>query len=137
MGVLREAEIAKSLLEQRRLREEFFDRRILGEPTWDLLLDLYVAEHERIGISISSACLASCVPSSTALRNIDKLVDEGLLSRHKDPGDKRRCLLKLTPKSHKSIERYFSAILQRSAKNGQNGYETQRSEQPIFGEKND
>jgi DNA-binding MarR family transcriptional regulator len=95
----------------RRRREAAFgaDASVFGEPSWDILLDLYL-NHCRGGplISISSACIASAGPQTTALRHIGVLVDRGLLERVEDAGDRRRSFVRLTQKALAAMDAWVS-----------------------------
>lgn len=86
--------IAKALYRARRKRDAIFGIDIFGEPTWDLLLDLYANQGD--ACSISSACIASAAPGTTALRHIANLIEEGLIDRTPDPEDRRRRFVQLT-----------------------------------------
>ncbi|MFX7938349.1 winged helix DNA-binding protein, partial [Acinetobacter baumannii] len=66
------------------------------DPCWDILLDLYIAHRKNRQISISSACMAANVPTSTALRWITTLERRGLVLSEKDAKDSRRRLVRLT-----------------------------------------
>ena len=74
-------------LQMRRLRAELLPDCLFAEPAWDMLLDLYIAGLECRNISISSACIASAVPQTTALRWIRHLEVHGLVERHQDRTD--------------------------------------------------
>ena len=102
--------LAKRLYHERRLRDTIFgDAELFGEPAWDMLLDLHDAEIKRRRISITSACIASNVPATTALRWIGVLEQRGLVARHKDETDRRRDFLALTDKARALLEEFFSA----------------------------
>ena len=90
---------AKRLYAERRARAGAFGQMadLLGEPAWDLLLDLFVAHGEGRSISTSSACLAACVPPTTALRWIRLLEERELIELRADPRDGRRRFVRLTP----------------------------------------
>ncbi len=81
--------IAKEEYRQRRAREQFFDPALFGEPAWDLLLDLFIQRAAGKAVSISSASVASGVPSTTALRWIGLLEEQKLVRRTACPSDKR------------------------------------------------
>jgi DNA-binding MarR family transcriptional regulator len=104
---------AKSLLQERRDRSEVLEENLLGDPAWDMLLDLIVAEELSTRIAISSLCLAACVPATTALRWISNLVERGILERHDDDEDKRRVYLELTPKTRAALIGYLSKVAER------------------------
>jgi hypothetical protein len=63
---------------------------------WRILLDLFDAEHRGIEESIKGACLAADAPTTTALRHLGILFDEGLIIRYDDPSDRRRVHLLLS-----------------------------------------
>jgi hypothetical protein len=92
---------AASLVDQfirlRRRRDTIFGIGLFADPAWDMLLDLFLARERGLRpISTSSLCIAAAVPATTALRRIDILVRQGLLSRHADPKDGRRVFIRLT-----------------------------------------
>ena len=87
--------LAGELYQFRRRRERLFGP-IFGEPAWDILLDLFVMEAKGRRVPVSSACIASGVSHSTALRQIDELVRRNLVMRERDEIDKRRTYLRLT-----------------------------------------
>lgn len=88
---------ARKLLSQRRRREQLLGEDLFGEPVWDILLDLFASAREGKEVSISSLCIASGAPTTSALRYITMLVDRGLLTRSKDVRDGRRILIDLSP----------------------------------------
>lgn len=100
---------ARRAYADRRLRERIFDcPALFGEPAWDILLDLFVAQKARKSISVTSACIGSQVPSTTALRWIAVLEQYGLVIREDDPKDKRRAILRLTSDAYAKMTNYFS-----------------------------
>lgn len=89
---------AREIYEFRRKRNLKFDGVALFEdPAWDILLAIYIDEVARRPVSITSACLASHVAPTTALRWIARLEQTGALVRQDDPFDRRRAHLRLTP----------------------------------------
>ena len=85
-----------NLIRSRNLRGQFFSKGLFADPAWDMILDLYVSEIIRIRVSVSSLCIASNVPASTALRWMNVLESEGLVSRSPDAHDRRRYFVSLT-----------------------------------------
>lgn len=98
----------------RRVRDAVFaDPTLFGEPAWDMLLDLLAAQGSRKRISVTSACLASNVPLTTALRWISLLETKGLVEREEDEMDARRTFLKLTRKARGLLRTYFVELERR------------------------
>jgi DNA repair protein RadC len=81
---------------------------LFGEPAWDMLLDLFIHECERKRLSLSSLCVQSSIPWSSALRLIKKLCDAGIMRRLPDPADRRRNFMRLEPDIHQRMRAYFS-----------------------------
>ncbi|MEJ5978231.1 winged helix DNA-binding protein [Novosphingobium sp. PS1R-30] len=98
----------------RRVRDAVFaDPTLFGEPAWDMLLDLLAAQGTNKRISVTSACLASNVPLTTALRWITVLENKGLVEREEDEMDARRTFLKLTRKARGLLRTYFVELERR------------------------
>lgn len=82
---------------------------LFADPAWDMLLDLFAAAAEGRQVSVSSACIASGVATSTALRWVSELEEGGLLSRSPDPRDGRRTFLEIAPGASDAVERWLNA----------------------------
>lgn len=102
--------LIRFVVEDRKRRQSSFESYILSDPHWNILLDLMVAKKRGTKISVSSACIASGVPATTALRYVKYLEEIGLIQREPDQSDKRRIHLKLTPVALKSLSRYFDRL---------------------------
>jgi hypothetical protein len=103
-------ELARQNYEDRRRRTKIFrSDDLFGEPAWDILLDLFIAVKERRRVSVTSACIGSAVPSTTALRWIAILEKQGLLVREADPGDARRVYVKLSARGYAAMLEYFAS----------------------------
>lgn len=103
-------ELARQTYEDRRRRSKIFrSEALFGEPAWDILLDLFIATKERRRVSVTSACIGSAVPSTTALRWIAILEKQGLLVREADPSDARRVYVKLSARGYAAMLEYFSS----------------------------
>ena len=90
---------------RRRTRDKYVGEPIFREPGWDILLDLYVMTARGKRVSISSACIASNVPHTTALRCIAVLEAQKLIVRTADADDHRRHYIELTGDGQMLIER--------------------------------
>lgn len=102
--------LAKAHYAERRRRIKFLPEQIFGEPSWDLLLDLFIAAREGKEVCTSSACLAAHVPQTTALRRLQLLEEQGLIERAGDPGDHRRTIIRLSVEGSLAMTRYFASI---------------------------
>ncbi|MCJ2180546.1 MarR family winged helix-turn-helix transcriptional regulator [Novosphingobium album (ex Hu et al. 2023)] len=100
--------IARKIYNIRQKRGIFFRKNLFGDPAWDIILDLYIAEEDEKEISITSACVAAGVPTSTGLRWITILIQNGYVDRHDDPADARRSYLRLTATARDSLEALLS-----------------------------
>jgi DNA-binding MarR family transcriptional regulator len=100
----------RKLLRVRRMRDNHFRTELFADPAWDILLDLLAAHQEGEEISISSLCIASAVPPTTALRWIHNMTEEGLLERRSDPLDGRRIFIELAPETVEAMTHYFASI---------------------------
>ena len=99
-----------AIIRARRLRARFFDEELFADPAWDMLLELFLAELAQRRVAVSSLCIASAVPATTALRWIKALAQKGLIVRHGDPFDGRRVYVELTPEASQSLRAYFAEI---------------------------
>jgi len=86
-------QLREALREHLRARESLFGPDLFADPAWDLLLDLLLSDLDRRTVSISSACLAAAVPSTTALRWISLLEKRDLVRRVANPADRRSSYL--------------------------------------------
>lgn len=102
----------RKAIRARRLRDQHFDRSLLEDPGWDMLLDLFAAELEGREVSVSSLCIAAAVAPTTALRWIGKMTDAGLFDRRPDPFDRRRAFMGLTNAAREGMQRYCAAAKQ-------------------------
>ena len=103
-------QVALGLLKDRRERHKFFSPALFGEPVWDILLDLYVRGASNQPTSVTSACIASGVPATTALRYIRLLERQGLVARRADAADARRNFLELSPRGQALLDHYLDEI---------------------------
>lgn len=92
------------------------------DATWNMLAELLRARITGKRISVTSLCLASGGPVTSALRRIERLLDGGLIVRTLDPVDGRRKYLNLTPEdvrrtqaALKAAHRYWAAVKPRHA----------------------
>jgi DNA-binding MarR family transcriptional regulator len=102
--------LVQEILRSRRRRENLFGCDLFGEPAWDILLELFLAELVQRNVSVSDACYASAVPHTTALRWVGKLEQDGWVKRISDPHDGRRSWLQLTDQSSDKMRRLLNSL---------------------------
>jgi hypothetical protein len=102
--------LLRRIIRQRQLRARFFDGDLFADPAWDMLLDLAAARAEHKRVSVTSLCIASGVPPTTALRWIGQLTESGLLQRIEDDTDRRRAFITLTDRAADAMARYFAEL---------------------------
>ncbi|WP_343613282.1 winged helix DNA-binding protein [Novosphingobium sp.] len=102
--------LVRKIIRQRQLRARHFDGELFADPAWDMLLDLTAARAEHARVSVTSLCIASGVPPTTALRWIGQLTDAGLFKRVEDETDRRRAFITLTDKAADAMARYFAEV---------------------------
>ncbi|MFN3516799.1 MAG: winged helix DNA-binding protein [Novosphingobium sp.] len=102
--------LVRQIIRQRQLRARFFDGDLFADPAWDMLLDLTAARAEHTRVSVTSLCIASGVPPTTALRWIGQMTESGLLQRVEDETDRRRAFIALTDKAADAMARYFAQL---------------------------
>lgn len=102
--------LVRRIIRQRQMRARFFDGELFADPAWDILLDLTAARAEHTRVSVTSLCIASGVPPTTALRWIGQMTDAGLLQRVEDETDRRRAFIALSDKAADAMARYFAEL---------------------------
>lgn len=99
--------LACRIYDARRAREKMLERRLFGEPAWDMMLALYCLPKRGERLGISALCNASAVPQTTALRVQQILIGESLIERVQDEVDKRRTWVRLTERGRNLLEDYL------------------------------
>lgn len=105
--------LARQLYDQRRRRNAIFgaDAALFGEPAWDMLLDILVAEASSRQVSVTSVCLAAHAPATTSLRYLASLQQAGLIEREQDENDGRRWFVKLSQKGASLMQAHLGSLL--------------------------
>ena len=98
------------LITERRQRAKSFGSELFADPAWDMLLDLFIAMVQKKRISISSACIASSVPSTTGLRWLAHMCANGVLVRGNDPTDRRVSYVRLSDETFQQMVTYLDTI---------------------------
>ena len=109
-AALPDATLVRKIIAARRLRARFLDGELFADPAWDMLLDLTAARVEHQRVSVTSLCIASGVPPTTALRWIGQMTQSGLFERVEDDADRRRAFIRLSDKAAEDMARYFAEL---------------------------
>ena len=80
-----------------------FGPDLIADPAWNLLLDLALARIEGRRICVTSACIASGVAPTTALRWIGEMVKRGVLVREADEQDGRRAWVRISDSAFNTL----------------------------------
>ncbi len=102
--------IARELYAERRRRHKFLPADLFGEPTWDILIDLYIAYREDRRVPTTSSCIGAHVPPTTALRWLRILETRELVEREDDGRDGRRTFVRLSPQGLAAMDAAFASI---------------------------
>ena len=102
--------LVRKIIRQRQLRARFFEGDLFADPAWDMLLDLTAARAEHKRVSVTSLCIASGVPPTTALRWISQMTEAGLFCRAEDETDRRRAFITLSDKATEAMAHYFAEV---------------------------
>lgn len=102
---------ARALLAGRRERVRMLAGVDLGEPAWDILLDMFISTEEGRRVSVSGACVVCSVPPTTALRQVGLLVEAGYLERVPDANDRRRVFLRLSEEARQRMAECLRGML--------------------------
>lgn len=105
----------------RRRRKRYLAADLFGEPGWDLLLDLFAARLQNRQISVSSACIAADVPSTTGLRWLGVLEQSGLVERVENATDQRVTWVELTDYASKIMFEFFEGLIDGPSNAGRDG----------------
>jgi FixJ family two-component response regulator len=104
------ADFIRGLLRTEAKRRKLGNGVLFGDPSWDMLLDLLVAKLEGRQVSVSSACIASGAPTTTALRLVNRLVGDDILNRIPDERDGRRDFLVINPQIEAPLLAYLDDL---------------------------
>jgi hypothetical protein len=97
----------RSLTEEKR---RLFGNALMPDPAWEMLVELMLGRYTGRRICVTSLCLASRTPVTTALRRIEELVEEGLVVRTRDPSDRRRSYVSLSQLGFERMAQYLTTV---------------------------
>ena len=109
------ANVAKRILREFGERKNHFEMDLFADPVWLILLDLYAHNSTGKSVSVSSLCIASWAPPTTALRWIKLMASRGLIEKFNDPTDGRRVYVNLSKASFEKMTAYLRCISREGA----------------------
>jgi DNA-binding response OmpR family regulator len=105
-----DAALLRKLIRAESTRAMAIGGKALGDPAWNILLDLILASLEDRKVAVSSACIVAGVATTTALRLITRMVDDGVLIRVPDESDGRRHFLAIEPTVERALKSYIADL---------------------------
>lgn len=101
---------ARIVTHRRLLRQQLIGAPdLFGDPAWEMLVDLFLHEGQGKDLSIGALCVPVGLPTSSALRLVQKLCDAAIVERIDDPVDGRRSIIRLAPAISHRLRAYFEA----------------------------
>jgi DNA-binding MarR family transcriptional regulator len=104
--------LARRISHLRRKRDAVFQPLIFADPEWDILLDLFIEGGFGRKVSMSSLCIAASVPTTTAARCINAMIEQGALLKSRDTNDARRVLIELTDETREKMRVWLTNVSQ-------------------------
>lgn len=110
------AELRRLLMAKAWKRANDLPGKVLGDamlfvnPPLNILLDLYVSHREGRAINVSSVCIGSGAPATTALRYISRLSEMGFVRKTEDLRDHRVHYVALTEAGLASVIRMLDML---------------------------
>jgi predicted transcriptional regulator len=86
------------------------DRKLFGEPAWDMLLALFFFPWRNELLSVTSLSYAANVPQTTGLRWQRVLTEEGLIHRGPPGIDQRKQYMALTDEGKRLMSDYLTHL---------------------------
>lgn len=100
-------EAARALLAGRRRRSSLMKGIRFYDPSWDMVLELYVADREHRALAVSQLCGVSGGSTTTALRHLEQMEALGYVSRGPDAEDRRRLLVTMCPRLGDALDKWL------------------------------
>lgn len=95
---------------EKALRASTFGEDFAGEDYWAMIMELFLASIAGEAVPVTALCASSDGPQTTALRRIDKLIQNGLISKAPDPNDRRRSVLALSDEAQANALEYLKKL---------------------------
>lgn len=98
---------AEKLYAERRRRDSLFPDGLFGEPAWDLLLAMYAARDRGQQMILCRAYKAAGVSDTTGRRLLDRLEEDGLITRRQAPRSRKMRVVELTELAVERLTEYL------------------------------
>lgn len=82
---------------------------LTGDPAWAILLEIFVAHTRGEMATMTSACARSGAPTTTALRYLNALVDQGCVTKTQSHTDSRVYFVELSDKTQDEVVQLLAA----------------------------
>lgn len=102
--------LACRIYDARRTRDKMMNRKLFGEPAWDMLLALYCLPARGELLTITGLTHAAEASGTTGHRWQQVLTDEDLIERGPEGLDKRKQFVRLTRKGRDLLEGYLTRL---------------------------
>lgn len=99
---------AEAAFKARQSRADYLPSSLFGEPAWNMLLALYLADFSGRPVTVSGLSEWSECPPTTGLRWLQLLEGEGLVRRRPNAIDKRMSFVELTNAGREALDAFFS-----------------------------
>lgn len=99
--------LAVSGREISRRRNQIFAHAALGNPAWDVLLELYVQEARGYRVSLDHLALSGELRAETVYASAEVLIEAGMVERTPDRFDARVAWLSLSPSGKRGISEFL------------------------------
>lgn len=99
---------AERLYAERRRRDAQFPPALFGEPAWDLLLAMFTAREKGHAMILCRAYKAAGVSDTTGRRLLDRMEEEGLLTRRRAPRSRKMRIVELTDRAVELLVDYLA-----------------------------
>jgi DNA-binding MarR family transcriptional regulator len=101
---------AQFIIHSRRIRARHFQRSMLGEPAWDVLLLVYAGDVSGDRLTPTKLARLTGTPPSTVSRWIEYLEQQQLVQREPHPNDKRIFFVRLLPQGRQAMTNYLTEM---------------------------
>jgi hypothetical protein len=99
---------ADRLYAERRRRDTLFPDGLFGEPAWDLMLALFTAREKGQAMILCKAYRAAGVTDTTGRRLLDRMEEEGLITRRRAPRSRKMRVVELTDAAAERLIDYLA-----------------------------